>query len=209
MKTPLHTRLLIVAELLLIGIWIYLLFQWHASAGAGELPVLPTSDQSYSMLRENVNRQLQDYANPPVLALAGPNRADSDLDPLFAWSEEAVPVTAEPAPSLVSISRETTPPNVAPFARPLPRTTETHQDPVTTVPVADRHPTATSVSCTYRLSAIIRGNGRATVVLVNTVTQESVFAHTGQQVGDWLLTEAGLDTVTLRHPSRTIVLRVE
>ena len=61
----------------------------------------------------------------------------------------------------------------------------------------DRHE-ASPPACPYRITSIIRGANRSTVVFVNTVTGESLFKFSGEQLGEWRIVAINESSVELQ-----------
>lgn len=222
-----RTRLLVICELLLIIAWVYLLFQWHPDATALTPFVTPQANIRYAALRTDISRQLQ-AANehPPTLAFANDSNTSFGLDAIFDRTEDASPVPSSPPVSFGTINNRPmsyTPENITDAERNTNSSTGVGRNarsaatsPSTTAnPVPATAPSSSTMStlapapppaCPYRLSTIIRGTGRSTVVLVNTATNESLFVTTGQKAGDWLVTDIGSDSITVRssHGDKTL-----
>lgn len=211
-------RLLVVCELLVIVAWIYLLFQWHPDAIAVEPFSVPQANVRYAALRTDISRQLQ-VANeqPTALALSDDSNSDFGLDNVFDRAETNVP---EPVPTPFSFGTINdrplihTPENAADARHNTHNATGPERNVRSTIaaptsavtPAPAAIPPAPPPACPYRLSTIIHGTGRSTVVLVNTATNESLFLTTGQKAGDWLVTDIGSDTITINsgHSEKTL-----
>lgn len=197
------TRLLLAAELLLILGWIWLLFQWHAPATANAPVPVSMPAAEYRALRQNIDAQLRD--NRSMEAGEGTLESafwqESDLEQVFLSParEEAQPVEV-PTGIAISSPNSREPAAVSPEREQLPAVGR--QEPLET-------PRSGTPACPYRVSSIISGSSRATVVLVNTVTGESLFLGRGQHAGEWTVAAITDTTVVLQHDGRQRVLAVE
>ena len=201
-KTPLGVRLLVVCELLFIAGWICLLFQWQPGVIAAVPLTVATPIAEYRALSHGIDEQLAQARaaaeNEGVLEMAF--WPGSDLGSVFV--EPAANETPEMAAAAVlpnPISRGefgltntvTVTPKPVPSAPSATRANEPAARP------ENRHE-ASPPACPYRITSIIRGANRSTVVFVNTVTGESLFKFSGEQLGEWRIVAINESTVELQ-----------
>jgi len=205
--TSLAMRLLVMVELLMIIGWIGLFFTWHAPAAA-VAPVavlMPTGD--YRVLRQNIDDQMQELGATTMDdgILGDVFMGTGDLDHVFVASVAAGTVPEMAMGELPGVGAT----SVNSQANEQPRNEQQTQEYARmadgAVPASGRETGAS----TYRVSSIICGATRATAVLVNTGTGESLFLNSGQTVGEWQVVAITDTAVTMQHGSQRRVLMVE
>ena len=219
-RTPLGVRLLVVCELLLIAGWICLLFQWQPGVVASVPLAVATPVAEYRALSHDIDEQLAQARaaaeNEGVLEMAF--WPGSDLASVFV---EPAASAISPAPELAAAAVLPNPISHGEFGLTNPNIVTVTTKPVPSAPSAtranepaarpERHEASppTAPACPYRITSIIRGANRSTVVFVNTVTGESLFKFSGEQLGEWRIVAINESSVELQAADIRRVLTLE